>query len=161
MSQNIHNKSAWLAITVLAMLGVVAFAASPAGPLKGPGVAVAVKGTVPQIVSRIHHAVANSGMMVMGELHQGKVLSMTGLNVESETLFVGNPRVGKMLFSANPGAGAVVPIRINIYKDTAGQTVVRYVPPSQELDKFDNPTISKTARMLDKKLHGLVSMLAH
>ncbi len=99
------------------------------------------------------------GMMVMGELHQGKVLSMTGLKVQSETLFVGNPTVGKELFSAQPGAGLVVPVRINVYGDARGQTVVSYVPPSQQLSGFGDESVDKVAKMLDDKLAQLVGMI--
>lgn len=127
----------------------------------GPGVAVTTQASVAQTVSKLKQAVAYGGMMVMGELHQGKVLAMTGLNVQSETLFVGSPRVGKMLFSADPGVGIVVPIRINVYQNAAGDTVVRYIPPSKELDQFHNAKVSKIAAMLDKKLKMLTSMLGH
>lgn len=84
---------------------------------------------------------------------------MTGLSVKSETLFVGNPRVGKKLFSADPGAGIAVPIRINVYQDANGKTVVRYIPPSKQLAGFNNPKIKMVAKMLDKKLHKMTSML--
>ena len=126
---------------------------------KGPGVSVTVQGSVSQTVDRLTKMVADNGMMVMGELHQGKVLAMTGLRVESETIFVGSPTVGKKIFSEEPGAGLVVPIRINIYKDAGGKTVVRYIPPSRDMEAFGNAEASKTCQMLDGKLQNMVSML--
>jgi uncharacterized protein (DUF302 family) len=99
-------------------------------------------------------------MMIMGSLHQGKVLSMTGIHVQSETVFVGNPHVGKQLFSANHGVGVAVPVRVNIYANKDGNTVVSYIPPSQELSNFNNPKINKIAQILDKKLDKMVHMLA-
>jgi uncharacterized protein (DUF302 family) len=137
--------------------GMKAPEATAAAP--GPGVAVTISGSVSQTVSKLKKMVASNGMMVMGQLNQGQVLSMTGINVQSETLFVGNPQIGKKLFSANPGAGVVVPVRINVYQDTDGKTVVRYVPPSQELDKFHNSEITQIGQMLDKKLKDMTSML--
>ncbi len=125
----------------------------------GPGVTVRVRGNVDQTVAGLKKMVANNGMMVMGELHQGKVLEMTGLKVKSETIFVGNPNVGKQLFSQEPGAGLVLPIRINIYQDARGQTYVRYIPPSHELDGFGNPQVTQIAKMLDGKLQNLTAML--
>ncbi len=125
----------------------------------GPGVSVAVRGSVSQTVDRLTKMVAGNGMMVMGELHQGKVLAMTGLKVESETIFVGNPTVGKKLFSAEPGAGVAVPIRVNIYKGANGKTVVRYIPPTKQLHGFGNPMVDKVCKMLDGKLQHMVSML--
>ena len=126
---------------------------------KGPGRSVTVRGSVSQTVDRLTKMVADNGMMVMGELHQGKVLAMTGLRVESETIFVGSPTVGKKIFSVEPGAGLVVPVRINIYKDANGKTVVRYIPPSREMEAFGNAKASKICQVLDGKLQNMVSML--
>jgi uncharacterized protein (DUF302 family) len=145
------------AIVVAGVLGV-AGAASAAQPV-GPGVQVVAKGSVDDVVGMLKKMVADGGMMVMGELHQGKVLSMTGLKVQSETLFVGSPTVGKDLFSAQPGAGLVVPVRINIYADAQGQTVVSYVPPSQQLSGFGDDAVDQIAKMLDDNLAKMVGML--
>ncbi len=128
-------------------------------PTDGTSVAVVVRGSVGETLDRLKKMVADNGMMVMGELHQGKVLEMTGLKVESETIFVGNPNVGKQLFSEEPGAGVAVPVRINVYKNASGKTVVRYIPPSNELGSFGNPKVDQVAKMLDGKLLNMVSML--
>jgi uncharacterized protein (DUF302 family) len=154
-SQN--RRIAVMAIAVAAALGLAgtALAAQPGGP----GVQVVAKGSVDQVVGQLKKMVADGGMMVMGELHQGKVLSMTGLKVESESLFVGSPTVGKDLFSAQPGAGLVVPVRINIYQDAEGRTVVSYVPPSEQLAGFDDDTVNRIATMLDENLAKMVGML--
>ena len=150
--------------SVLTMVLVAAGAAalhsdSAADLTRGPGVHVVAQGSVPDVLARIKKMVAANGMMVMGELHQGKVLSMTGLKTQSETLFVGNPTVGKKLFSAEPGAGLVVPVRINVYADARGRTIVRYIPPSKQLAAFGNGSVDKVASRLDGKLDKLVWMI--
>jgi len=122
-------------------------------------VQVQAAGSVSDVVARLKKMVAQNGMMVMGNLNQGKVLSMTGLNVQSETLFVGNPQVGKQLFSADPGVGLVVPVRVNVYQDARGQTTVSYLPPSTLLKDYGSPEIDKVAHMLDTKLQKMVQML--
>lgn len=124
-------------------------------------VRVKVNGSVNQTVNKIKKLVHKNGMMVMGSLHQGRILEMTGIHVKSETLFVGNPHVGKKLFSAVRGAGVAVPVRVNIYKAKNGNTYVAYVPPSVELSEFHNPMVNKVADMLDHKLSMMVHMLAH
>ncbi|HKI87306.1 MAG TPA: DUF302 domain-containing protein [Thermoanaerobaculia bacterium] len=143
-----------LTLTTLGLTG--AAVAAPAGP----GVQVQVKGTVSQALASLKKTVADNGMMVMGELHQGKVLAMTGLHTQSESVFVGNPTVGKKLFSAEPGAGLAVPVRINIYADANGNTVLSYIPPSQALSAFGNSKVTGIAKMLDKKLAMMARMLA-
>ncbi len=118
-----------------------------------------VAGSVQDVVQSLSKMVADNGMMVMGELHQGKVLEMTGYKGESESIFVGNPTMGKKLFSVDPGAGLVVPVRINVYRNSDGKTVVSYLPPSRLLGDFGNPKLTKLAAMLDKSLGSMTGML--
>jgi len=98
-----------IATATLILAGLVAL--SGAAYAAGPGVQVEAKGPVGDVLKSLKKMVADNGMMVMGELHQGKVLEMTGLKVKSETVFVGNPTVGKDAFAADPGAGIVLPVR--------------------------------------------------
>ncbi|HKJ32401.1 MAG TPA: DUF302 domain-containing protein [Balneolales bacterium] len=143
----------FILVLALSLMGTAAFAQSSV-------VQVQTKGSVSQTLNHLKKMVSHNGMMVMGSLHQGKVLSMTGIHVQSETVFVGNPHVGKKLFSANHGAGIAVPVRINIYENKQGNTIVSYIPPSNELSNFHNPMINKVAHMLDQKLNKMVHMLA-
>ena len=151
-------------ISVLPVLLVVGLVAGPLAvnvqAADGPTInQTVVKGSVDDVLKMITKMVADNGMMVMGELHQGKVLEMTGLKVKSESIFVGNPTLGKKLFSAEPGVGQIVPLRINIFENAEGQTVVSYITPSSLLAGFDNPELDKMAAMLDKKLGGMVGMI--
>jgi len=150
------NTRSLLALALTATLALSAPAISHADELVSQTV---VSGSVDKTLNSIKKMVAKNGMMVMGELHQGKVLAMTGLKTESESIFVGNPTMGKKLFSAEPGAGIVVPVRINIYQNADGHTVVSYIPPSRLLGDFNNPKLLKMAGMLDQKLAGMTSML--
>ncbi len=153
-----HAPAGALALATALMLAAVPGRAS-AQTGDAPVVQVHAKGSVPHVLSQLKKMVASNGMMVMGQLHQGKVIAMTGLKVQSETIFVGNPEVGKQLFSANPGVGVAVPIRINVYRDAQGGTMVSYVPPSELLASLHNPKVDKVAQMLDGKLHKLTGML--
>ncbi len=147
---------------LLAAVAVAALLALPVGSAQAADSLVSrtvVKGTVEQTLGELSKMVADNGMMVMGELHQGKVLAMTGLKTESESIFVGNPAMGKKLFELEPGAGVVVPVRVNIYRNADGRTVVAYIPPSRLLAGFGNPKLDMAAGMLDTKLAAMVGML--
>ncbi len=147
--------STLILLTVLALVGI-----NPAYSQSGSGIVkVESSKNFDQTISAFKKMVSGNGMMVMGELNQGKVLSMTGISVKSHTFFVGNPNVGKKLFSADHAAGAVVPVRVNIYKDTNGHTYVAYIPPSEELSSLNNQKADMIAKMLDQKLQKLTSML--
>lgn len=159
MIQGISRR--WRASATALATGALLFASAPlTGQAGNPSIVqVEAPGSVAQVVSKLKKMVGQNGMMVMGNLDQGKVLSMTGLHVQSETLFVGNPQVGKQLFSADPGVGLVVPVRVNVYQNGEGKTMVSYLPPSVLLKDYGSPAIDKVAHMLDMKLHRMVSML--
>ncbi|MCA9729017.1 MAG: DUF302 domain-containing protein, partial [Candidatus Eisenbacteria bacterium] len=118
-----------------------------------------VAGTEEDVLARLRQVVESNGLRVMGELHQGKALASAGLVIQSETLFVGNPEVGKRLFEIEPGAGVALPMRMNVFTDASGQTIVAYVPPSQDLAGFHNAALDQAAARLDAKLASIVSAL--
>lgn len=113
-----------------------------------------------QTVETLRQMISKNDMMVMSEINQGKILSMTGLQLNATSLFVGNPNIGNKLFSADKGVGVAVPVRVNIYEASDGNTYINYVKPSQQLASFDNQQISKIGQMLNQKLNKLTSMLA-
>ncbi len=112
-----------------------------------------------ETVARVRKLVARNGMMVLGEINQGKVMTrMTGMHLKAVSLFVGNPNVGKKLFTTDAGVGIVLPVRINIY-ESHGRTHVNYFKPSSQLASFDNPKLVKMGHMLDGKLDKMTGML--
>jgi uncharacterized protein (DUF302 family) len=108
-----------------------------------------------QTVSQVKSATGQNGLMVMGHLNQGRMLSMTGLHLNAESFLVGNPNVGKKLFSADPAVGLYVPVRIFVYEGSDGHTYVTYERPSAALGQFNNPKVSMIAKMLDEKVQRI------
>ncbi|NOY76670.1 MAG: DUF302 domain-containing protein [Calditrichaeota bacterium] len=121
---------------------------------------VKAKGTYSETVARVKKLVAGNGMMILGQVNQGKILSMTGLKLKAVSLFVGNPTMGKKIFSADPGVGIAIPVRINIFEAKDGNTYVNYFKPSTQLAPFKNKAVAMAAKMLDNKLAKLTAMLA-
>lgn len=110
-------------------------------------------------ISALRKAISGGGMMVLSELNQGKILSMAGLSINAESLFIGNPNVGKKAFSADPAAGVVIPVRINIYEEN-GSTYVNYFKPSDLFSSFKSNEVKMIGKMMDKKLKMMTGMLA-
>jgi uncharacterized protein (DUF302 family) len=109
-------------------------------------------------VSKLRKMVAKNGMMVLGEINQGKVMTMTGMNLKAVSLFVGNPNVGKKLFTEDSGVGIVLPVRINVYERN-GATYVNYFEPSEQLKAFHDKKLVMMGQMLDQKLAKMTGML--
>ncbi|MEX0999033.1 MAG: DUF302 domain-containing protein [Thermodesulfobacteriota bacterium] len=111
-----------------------------------------------QTVDKVRTLVAKNGMMVMGEIDQGKMLSMTGLKLKGISLIVGNPTVGKKIFSSEPAAGLAIPIRLYIFEDSDHRVVISYYKPSELLSQYHDNEIDMVGTMLDQKLEKLTSM---
>lgn len=62
------------------------------------------------VTNAVKTLVAKNGMMVMAEVNQGKMLSMTGVNLKATLFVVGNPTVGKQLFEQDHAVGLYVPL---------------------------------------------------
>jgi len=114
-----------------------------------------------QTIDNLKGAVSHGGMMVMAQVNQGNMLSMTGISLKATLFLVGNPTVGKKLFEQDHGVGLYVPVRVSVYEDKDGKTYVSYDKPSSLLKQFNNPQIDMVAGMLDQKLQGLAQMATH
>ncbi len=108
-------------------------------------------------IAGIKKAVAGNGMMVMSELNQRKMLSMTGLSINAESLFIGNPNVGKDAFTDNPAVGLAIPVRLNVYEQE-GTTYINYITPSSDLGNFTGNKVKMIGQELDKKMAMLTGM---
>jgi uncharacterized protein (DUF302 family) len=158
-----RNKWRQVRAATLGFALAVSAVASPVYAADGAAdarVTVASGKSFDQVSDAIKSLVAKNGMMVMAQVDQGKMLSMTGLSLQATVFLVGNPTVGKQLFEQNHAVGLYVPLRIAVYTDTDGKTYVQYDKPSALLGQFKNDKIGMIAQMLDEKIGGLATMAA-
>lgn len=149
--------SSWMAA---AIFSVAMVSIQPAGAQSIRPITVKSSMSFDGTVNAIKQAVSKGGMMVMSELNQGKMLSMTGLSLQAESLFIGNPQVGKQAFSDDPSVGVVIPVRLNIYEKN-GSTYISYFKPSDLFSSFSGRPEKMLGQKLDMKLHMMTSMLSN
>lgn len=113
-----------------------------------------------QVNEAVKSLVAKNGMMIMAQVDQGKMLSMTGLKLNATLYLIGNPVVGKQLFEQNHAVGLYVPLRLFVFGDENGKTHLAYDKPSSLLSQFSNGKIDMVGQMLDQKIEGLATMAA-
>src|SRR5574340_605052 len=111
------------AIVSVASVGL-SFAGSNSS-FNGDRVTVSSDKSFEDVTSAVKSLVAKNGMMVMAEVNQGKMLSMTGLSLKATLFIVGNPTVGKQLFEQDHGVGLYVPLRLFVYADAADRKSTR------------------------------------
>jgi uncharacterized protein (DUF302 family) len=147
-----------IALTLMASMSIFLFSFQIANAQSN---LVTVKSTksYDATVEGIKKGVADAGMMVLTEINHSKILSMTGLTINAESLFIGNPNVGKEAFTDNPAVGLAIPIRVNVY-DEKGVTYINYFTPSSELGNFKGDKVKMIGQELDKKIAMLTGMFA-
>lgn len=107
-------------------------------------------------LSKLQHAIKNDGLMILGQVNQKSIMSMTGLNLQgAHSYLVGNPRVGKKLFSMDPAVAAVIPGRISVWVQN-GTTYVGYFQPAALMGMI-NSSLGKPGAMLDQKFKQIVT----
>ena len=147
------------------LLSVAAIAPALAVPAEnssqGDRIVVASSTSFEKTNDAIKSLVAKNGMMIMAEVDQGNMLSMTGFSLKAKLYLIGNPTVGKQLFEQNHSVGLYVPLRLFVYNDENGKTQISYDKPSRLLAQFQNEKVTMVAQMLDKKLNDLATMAAH
>lgn len=155
------NKS-WI-LSIAAALGLAAGAAAVPvlAQTTGSGfVTVKSSHDYSSTVDALQRSIKSNGLMVMGQVNQGRILTITGLHLKgAESFLVGNPRVGKKLFSMNPAVAAVVPARISVWVDH-DTTYVGYFQPSTTMMEI-SPHLGKPGKMLDMKFHKIVEEATH
>ena len=159
------NRTLLRTLVLGAVIGIAAllpsFVAAAPDSFSGERVTVPSDKSFDEVTKVVKSVVAKNSMMIMAEVDQGKMLSMTGLNLKATLYIVGNPVVGKQLFEQDHAVGLYVPVRIFVYSDASGKTNVAYDKPSTLLSQFQNPKVNMVAEMLDQKLEGLANMAAH
>lgn len=155
------NMSAHLRLGQGLLFGLVmaALTATSAVAAGAPFVQEVSSHSFEQTIGSLKHAVSSNGMMVLGHLNQGKVMSMTGLRLSGQSFFIGNPTVGKKIFSMSPAAGAVVPLRIYLW-EAGGEAHVGYFQPSSLLSGI-SPKLGMPGKMLDKKFASILHDTVH
>lgn len=154
------KKSATALVMILALSAVAPAAQAADNSFAGSRVTVDSNKSYEEVVDALKSLVAKNGMMMMAEVNQGQMLSMTGLSLKAAVFLVGNPVIGKQLFEQNQAVGLYVPLRVAVYVDANGKTHVAYDRPSSLLGQFKNEQVKMVAKMLDDKLEGLAGMAA-
>ena len=155
-----HSRRRLFGAALALTLALVAAPARAADTTSDARVTVASAKSFEQVSDAVKSLVAKNGMMVMAQVDQGKMLSMTGLSLKATVFLIGNPTVGKQLFEQNRAVGLYVPLRIAVFTDSDGKTFVQYDKPSALFAQFKSEKIGMIAQMLDEKLNGLASMAA-
>ena len=134
---------------------------APAGPVEGSrGVTTKfINYTANQgfeaTVDALTKAVADRGIMIVGEVNQDAELAAIGLRLPgAHSFFVGNPKIGKTFFEATNAIGAVVPVRMHVWADGGGPAHIGYFDPAPEFTAVD-PALGDAAQQMSTAIRTI------
>jgi uncharacterized protein (DUF302 family) len=112
---------------------------------------------------RIEHAiegmVGQLGLMTLGKLEQGPLVSVLGKPKKMSLYLIGNPVLANRMYDQRPAVGLYAPLRVLIYEDEEGTCHFTYERPSMVLEQFGDDEIRAVARLLDQKMEHLATRL--
>jgi uncharacterized protein (DUF302 family) len=107
--------------------------------------------------AKIEAMAGPSGFMLFGTQDHGLLLRIVGQKRKAIQYVVGNPLFAVQMTQHDIRASLYAPLRVLIYEDDGGKTLLEYDRPSSLFGQFGNEQVAPTAASLDRKLEELVA----
>lgn len=112
--------------------------------------------SVQDTMDRLVAAVENAGARVAARVDHAAAANSVGIELApNQVLVFGNPKIGSPIFVENPAAGLDLPIRVVVYDDGSGQTVVAYHKPASLAADYGVSPEMKSFQMMSGALSKL------
>lgn len=107
-------------------------------------------------MDQLEAAVKKAGAGVVARVDHAKSAKGVGVDLApNQVLIFGNPKVGSPVFVENPTAGLDLPMRVVVYEDKDGKTVVAYRNPTVLAETFGLSPDMKSFKMMTGALGKL------
>ena len=100
------------------------------------------------------------GLMILGSIPHGMILSLSGEHHRAIQLLIGNPLIALNMMKIHPEVGVYAPLRMMISEDDLGKTVITYEKPSTLFGQWNEQIFQDTGKLLDEKMETLIRILA-
>lgn len=93
--------------------------------------------SVQDTMDQLAAAVENAGARIAARVDHAAAAKSVGIDLApNQVLIFGNPKIGSPIFVEHPAAGLDLPIRVVVFEDAAGQTIVAYHDPVALAESF-------------------------
>jgi uncharacterized protein (DUF302 family) len=113
---------------------------------------------------RLKAAEGAQGLMIFLVLDHGAALNMVGARRNAKQYLIGNPLTAIQMSQHDIRAALYAPLRVLVYEQQPGRTLVEYDQPSSLFGQFGREDVTSVAVTLDAKLERVLAqaaMLAH
>lgn len=109
-------------------------------------------------MDRLADAVTNAGARIAARVDHAKAADSVGIELApNQVLIFGNPNIGSPIFVENPAAGLDLPIRVVVFEDMSGQTIVAYHNPASLAESFGLSPDIRSFQMMTGALNNLTN----
>ena len=107
----------------------------------------------PQLAEqRLKAAEGAQGLMIFSVFDHGAALNMVGARLNAKQYLIGNPLTAIQMTQHDIRAALYAPLRVLVYGQGDGYTIVEYDQPSSQFGQFGQLDVTQVARTLDEKL---------
>lgn len=100
-------------------------------------------------MDKLQAAVEGAGANVAARVNHSAAAEGVGIEIApNQVLIFGNPNIGSPIFAENPAAGLDLPIRVVVYEDSAGDTIVAYRDPNALAEIFGLSSDMQSFKMM-------------
>jgi uncharacterized protein (DUF302 family) len=115
----------------------------------------------PQVAAeRLRAAQGAQELMIFSVFDHGAALNMVNARQNAKQYLIGNPLTAIRMTEHDIRAALYAPLRVLVYGQGAGRTVVEYDQPSSQLGQFGQKDVTQVARTLDDKLERVLEQAA-
>ena len=100
------------------------------------------------------------GLMILWVFNHGAALNIVGAPRKAHQYLIGNPLTAIQMSRNDLRAALYAPLRVLVYEDAQGRTVVEYDQPSSLFGQFGNAEVTAVAQSLDGKLERALEQAA-
>jgi uncharacterized protein (DUF302 family) len=115
----------------------------------------------PQLAEqRLKAAEGAQELMIFSVFDHGAALNMAGARRNAKQYLIGNPLTAIQMSQHDIRAALYAPLRVLVYEQKAGQTMVEYDQPSSLFGQFGRDDVTHVAQTLDTKLERVIVQAA-
>jgi uncharacterized protein (DUF302 family) len=114
-----------------------------------------------EVEREVEHMAGLHGLMIVGHVDQGSILSLAGRATRCSLYLVGNPVIAVRIMRIDLRASLYVPFRVCLYDDGPPDgACIAFDRPSSFLAALDRPELTELGTLLDQKIDGVVAAVA-
>jgi uncharacterized protein (DUF302 family) len=113
-----------------------------------------------QAAQRLKAAEGAEELMIFSVLDHGAALNMLGARRNAKQYLIGNPLTAIQMSQHDIRAALYAPLRVLVYEQRPGRTIVEYDQPSSLFGQFGREDVTQVASTLDTKLERVIAQAA-